>query len=112
MKNTNTESFIVTDAIVRDYATELLDLAQSNGSFPRIIAIYADGSIDSGFYESSLSQGAWHQTDDLIGIVEFKEPPMLDPGDGLPSLEEVVDIWSDDIHDAIDCAVAEFEENE
>ncbi len=90
-------TFTVTNDMVNAYAAELLGMTDGI-SYPRLIAIYKNGSVDSGFYEQNLHSGAWHHDDAIIGTVKIDEP--LEWGEGNArdlTAEDVVGMFGDEI---------------
>lgn len=102
-------TFTVTDDMVNAYAAELLGMTDGI-SYPRLIAIYQNGSVNSGFYEQNLHSGAWHNDAAIIGTIKIDEPLEWGEGDARDlTAEDVVGMFGDEIERNIYDAVAEQE---
>lgn len=98
---------------IRAFATEMVELGTTEASFPRCIAIYADGSVESGYHDQFLTRGGSHQTDNVVGLVKFSQPPELGDTDGVSHdelIEMIVDLWGDNIRNHIGDAIVDRNE--
>lgn len=106
-----TQEFKVTPEMTRRYAEELLTMT-GDVSYPQIIAIYKDGSVDSGYYAQNAAQGAWHNDDDIIGTIEYREPMGWggsEEEDAAVTVDDVMTMIGDDIPNTIYAAVENYE---
>lgn len=91
----------ITNEMVESYAEELLTMTE-DVSYPRLVVIYKDGSMDSGFFDNSLRHR--YNGEDIIGKIKISEA-LTEIGE--MSKSDVVSCYGDELYCVLEEAITE-----